>query len=503
MKALHRPAFAAAIAGGLAALAVAAPGQAAPVRSDGGLDATFAPGGGVTLTVPNVGLVTTEDAAVQRDGKVVAVGTGTIRCTVNCTTDDRAIVLARYDPATHALDPGFGQGGTTVDNVARNGDPAAVVRENVFAVRIQPDGKIVVAGWASVPGVVNRTFMLARYDERGVPDASFGDGGHVLVPLRTANAAGDGTIPVDVAQGFDVAIQPDGRIVVAGDAFVPFNPLGGEPTGFANVALARYMPDGTLDASFGQGGVVARDSVPGSAQAVRVQPDGKIVVAGRTPGNGFLVARYLPDGSVDRGFGTNGSATADFGVLAPTASASALVVQRDGTIVATGKVEYLRRDVPGFRFDDAGVLALNPDGTPATRFDGDGVKLVDLERHRAFNVTGLVDNRPLLSLRAGSIVIGGTVLTEQNELVGKLARVLPDGTLDAQFGVGGVVTTHRGSGLVLKGLVAQPDGKLVAVGDENRAGPALLRYRQDAICTSISCLRPPLGPQIPPRGAVR
>ena len=325
MNALHRTALAAAIAGGLAVLIVAAPGQAAPVRSDGGLDPTFAPGGGVTLTVPNAGFVTTEDAAVQRDGKVVAAGSGTIRCTVNCNTDDRAIVLVRYDPATHALDPAFGQGGTVVDNVARNGDPAAVVRENVFAVRIQPDGKILVAGWANVPGVVNRTFLLARYDEHGVPDPGFGDGGHVLVPLRTANAAGDGTIPVDVAQGFDLAIQPDGRIVVAGDAFVPFNPLGGEPTGFANVALARYMPDGTLDPSFGQGGVVARDSVPGSAQAVRVQPDGKIVVAGRSPANGFLVARYLPDGAIDRGFGTNGSATADFGVLAPSRSCLSLI----------------------------------------------------------------------------------------------------------------------------------------------------------------------------------
>ena len=262
-------------------------------------------------------------------------------------------------------------------------------------------------------------------------------------------------------------------------------------------------PVGSLDPGFGQGGVVARDSVPGSAQAVRLQSDGKIVVAGRNAGDGFLVARYMPDGSVDRGFGSNGSATADFGVLVPKASAAALVIQRDGTIVATGKVEYLRRDVPGVRFVDAGVLALNPNGTPATRFDGDGVRLVDLERHRVFNVSGLVDNRPILSVRAGSIVIGGTVLTEQNELVGKLARVLPDGTLDPHFGLGGIVTTHRGIGVVLKGLVSQPDAKLVPVGDETRAGSTLLRYGQDAICTSIRCLRPPLGPPIPPRSAVR
>ena len=503
MKALHRTAFVAGIVGGLAALTIAAPGQAAPPPVDGGLDGTFGPGGGVTFTVPHVGAVTTEDAAVQRDGKVVVAGTGTITCTVNCSTSDRAIVLARYDPATHALDPAFGSGGTVVDDVARNGDPAAVNRENIFAVRLQADGKIVVAGWAHVEGVVNRTFLLARYDEHGVLDPSFGDGGHVLVPLRTANAAGDGTIQVDVAQGFDLAIQPDGKIVVAGDAFVASNPLGGEPTGFGNVALARYLPDGSLDPGFGQGGVVARDSVPGSAQAVRLQSDGKIVVAGRNAGDGFLVARYMPDGSVDRGFGSNGSATADFGVLVPNASAAALVIQRDGTIVATGKVEYLRRDVPGVRFVDAGVLALNPDGTPATRFDGDGVRLVDLERHRVFNVSGLVDNRPILSVRAGSIVIGGTVLTEQNELVGKLARVLPDGTLDPHFGLGGIVTTHRGIGVVLKGLVSQPDAKLVAVGDETRAGSTLLRYRQDATCTSIRCLRPPLGPPIPPRSAVR
>ena len=113
MKAFGRRAFIAGLAGGVAALSLAVPGHAAPFQGDGALDPTFGPGGGITFTAPGVGAVTTEDAAVQPDGKVVAVGTGSIRCTLNCDTNDRAIVLARYDPATRALDPAFGTGGTT------------------------------------------------------------------------------------------------------------------------------------------------------------------------------------------------------------------------------------------------------------------------------------------------------------------------------------------------------------------------------------------------------
>jgi uncharacterized delta-60 repeat protein len=491
MRTLPRGALLAAlVASGVAALTSAAPAMAAFPTSDGGLDPAFAGGGGATIRYPQLSGIDTTDAAVQRDGKVVVAG----------DHFGNAVVLARYDPATGGLDPAFGAGGTVIHDLARDGDPTLVNRENVEAVALQPDGKVVIAGWAHVEGVVNRTFLVARYDERGRPDPSFGDGGVVLTPLLTSAASGAGSVQVDTAQGFGLALQSDGKIVVAGDGFRPANPSAGEP-GLFNVTLARYLPDGRLDPDFGRGGVVARDSVRGSAAAVRLQADGRIVVAGHTASSGeLLVARFLTDGSVDRSFGAGGSVTEDFDVLSPTAQARALTIQSDGSIVAAGDVEYRRSTAPGVRYRDAGVLVLTPAGRPATRFDGDGRRLVDLQNHRAQRITGLVDNRPIAAViarRPSSIVLAGSAVTATNEVVGQLVRLTPSGALDTGFGRGGIVTTGATRQLTLEGLVAQPDGKLVAVGNLVGLGSLLERRLQDSICTTISCLQPPIRPQLP------
>lgn len=490
MRRLPRGALLAALAAtGVAALASTTPAMAALPATDGGLDPTFAPGGSATIRYPGLSGADSTDAAVQRDGKVVVAG----------DHFGNAILLARYDPHTRSLDPTFGSGGTVVQDLARNGDPALVNRENVEAVALQPDGKIVVAGWAHVEGVVNRTFLVARYDQRGRLDPSFGDGGHVLTPLQTTAASGTGSVRVDTAQGFGLALQPDGKILVAGDGFRPANPLAGEP-GFFNVTLARYLQDGRLDPAFGRGGVVARESVRGSAAAVRLQPDGRIVVAGHTATGGeFLVARFMPNGAVDQSFGSGGVATGDFGVLSPTAQARALAIQVDGSIVAAGDVEYRRSTAPGVRFRDAGVLVLTPAGRPAARFDGDGTRLVDLQNHRAQRVTGLVDNRPIASVfarRPSSIVLAGSAVTTTNQVVGQLVRLTATGALDPSFGRAGTVTTGSTRQLEIEGLVAQADGKLVAVGDLGGLGSILLRHLQDSVCTTISCLQPPIGPSL-------
>jgi uncharacterized delta-60 repeat protein len=482
--------LAALAASGAAALASAAPTMAALPATDGRIDQTFAPGGSSTIRYPGLSGVDTTDAAVQADGKIVVAG----------DHFGDAVVLARYDPQTGRLDPQFGTDGTVVHDLSRNGDSTLVNRENVETVALQPDGKILIAGWAHVEGVVNRTFLVARYDQRGHPDPGFGDGGVVLTPLLTSAPAGTGSVQIDTAQGFGLALQPDGKIVVAGDGFRPADPLAGEP-GFSDVTLARYLPDGRLDPAFGRGGVVARDSVGGSAAAVRLQADGRIVIAGRTASSGeLLVARFMPDGSVDRRFGTGGTVSEGFAVSLPTAQARALAIQADGSIVATGDVEYRRSTAPSVRLRDAGVLVLTPEGRPATRFDGDGRRLVDLQNHRALRITGLVDNRPIaaaIAPRASSIVVAGSAVTDTDQVVGQLVRLTPSGALDTGFGRGGIVTTGAASRLEIEGLVAEPGGKLVAVGDLVRVGSRLQRYVQDSICTTISCLLPPLGPGLP------
>ncbi len=124
-----------------------------------------------------------------------------------------------------------------------------------------------------------------------------------------------------------MAIQPDGKIVVAGY------------TDRTNVAVVRYNPDGSLDPSFGTGGIV-KSGVTGQAHDVIVQPDGKIVVAGHVSLDDdddfadFLVARYNADGTLDPSFGDGGQTSTDFGGV--TNEGENIVLQPDGALVVSG-----------------------------------------------------------------------------------------------------------------------------------------------------------------------
>src|SRR6185312_12779398 len=188
-----------------------------------------------------------------------------------------AVVCLAASPASAAagdLDGAFGTGGTVTTDFAGNGDEAR-------AVAVQPDGKIVAAGGALGATV---DFALVRYRPDGTLDATFGTGGKVTTDFGSAE------------QAFAVAVQPDGKIVVA----------GGGATGFE---LARYNADGSLDGTFGAGGKVTTRFGLGlpftRAHAIVLQPDGKIVVAGTATSAtapDFGLARYNPNGSLDASF---------------------------------------------------------------------------------------------------------------------------------------------------------------------------------------------------------
>jgi len=194
--------------------------QAAP----GDLDPSFGNGGKV-ITEFGVGNSSANAAAVQPDGKFVAVGsnrTGNVG-----GPDTYKFVLSRYN-TNGSLDTAFGTGGTVVTAIGN--------RDNVaFAVAIQSDGKIVAAGYSSNidTGI---SFTLVRYNADGSLDTSFGNGGKVITPNNGLFHA--------------VAIQPDGKIIAAGKMF-----FGGEADG-ASFALLRYNTNGSLDTSFGTGGIV-------------------------------------------------------------------------------------------------------------------------------------------------------------------------------------------------------------------------------------------------------
>src|SRR5436190_3170372 len=126
------------------------------------------------------------------------------------------------------LDPTFGTGGVVTTDFGGRGDAA-------LAVAVQPDGKLVAVGNSSASGVFNVDFALARYTSNGAPDPVFGSGGVVLSDFGST---------IDAAS--DVIVQPDGKLVVDG-------------TSSRDFAVARYNSDGSLDPSFGSGGLVTTD----------------------------------------------------------------------------------------------------------------------------------------------------------------------------------------------------------------------------------------------------
>jgi uncharacterized delta-60 repeat protein len=358
------------------------------------------------------------------------------------------------------LDPTFGAAGIVTTDFFENTD-------NATAVAVQPDGKIVVAGWAqSGADVTTADFAVSRYLPDGTLDSAFGTGGMV-----TSDFAGS----TDFAHA--VAIQPDGRIIVVGEA------ISGTQKSFA---LIRYHNDGTIDTSLGNDGKVLtpfsdRDS---RAYEIVLQPDQKIVVAGdsfHTPvppldDSDFALARYNSDGSLDLGFGSGGMVTTDFFSFAD--GARSLVQQGDGKLIAAGLVHTALNTA-----EDFALARYNLDGTLDTTFGPDGDGKVDTDFSFSSEAVQSITLQP-----DGAIVVAGFTFLEtgENNYGFALARYGADGILDPDFGTDGKVTTDLGPlGDLAASVVVQADGKILAGGYANAElssddlDLALVRYNSD------------------------
>jgi uncharacterized delta-60 repeat protein len=361
------------------------------------------------------------------------------------------------------LDPSFDGDGKVVANGPGGG------RDEIKSVAVQSDGKIVVTGAMDTDTTAGSDpdFAVARYNENGSPDAGFG--------------GGDGLVTTDIGTGDfpgDLAIQPDGKIVVAGECDM------GVTTGY-DVCVVRYNDNGTPDtATFGGGdGIVTTNVAPGSnedyASGVAIEsggaPNWNIVVSGGSDMGGttdwdFLVARYKSDGLLDTtGFGNpNGFVTTDF-----TGNhdgdgdfGGEMALQSDGKIVVAGDVFVTDTD------RDFGMARYNTDGGPDTTFDGDA------------SMPGFPgDGKVTTSFSSGSDSTRGVAIQGDGKIVAAgfagnpsefaLARYNSlDGTLDTAFdgdgGSGdGKVMTLLTSGTVFaaaQDIAIQPDGKLVVAG---------------------------------------
>jgi len=367
-------------------------------QQPGDLDSTFGINGIVT-THFQVG-DEAYDVAIQPDGKIVAAGTA--------SGNPRTWALARYNP-DGSLDNTFGSGGKVTTFFDSVGFAYA------YAVAIQQDGKIIAVG-RSHPDTLDGAGTLARYNPDGTLDSTFGVGGKVFLNYWEMGAA------------WDVALQPDGRIVVAGGAF-------------SNPALFRCNADGSSDSTFGTNGSVVEIGFH-PANAMVIQPDGKIVSTGP-----FEVTRHNPDGTVDSTFGNNGIASTFLGSGQTNTN---IALQPDGKIVIAG----VHGTSPDFDFS---VARLNSDGTFDLTFGDSGRVIVDVGIVDVANsVAVMPDGRIVLAGRTGPIISNADFA---------VVRCDPDGTLDNTFGNGGkVITAVSPADDQAQAVAIQSDRKIVVVG---------------------------------------
>jgi uncharacterized delta-60 repeat protein len=435
-----RAAFGALAAVGLIVLAVPA-ATAAP----GTLDVSFGVGGGLRTNFGG-----TYDwayaTAIQPDGRILAAGVSDARGTYD-------FAVARYT-STHDIDRSFGRDGFVLTDFGHSYDWA-------YALALQPDGRILVAGVSDVSG--SKDFALARYNPDGTPDFSFGKGGRTVLRLRSLTA--------DIIHG--IALQPDGKIVAAGITYEDVFTL--HPHG--DFMVARFLPDGHPDMSFGVGGVTTTDLADGSYDepyAAVLQPDGRIILGGYTnsgTGPGVLfgadqlaLARYLPNGMLDPTYGQDGKVIFDGGSLDERLLALALAP--DGDLLAGGYVNGERRG-------DLLLARLRPDGSLDKVFGNTG---------KGFAVNDLGTNSERIAALVlqpdGKIVAGGQTATADNADFA-VFRYDRQGMLDPSFGHNGVASFDFGGREDRVHAVAlQPDGKIVAVG-QSEADFALVRFHAE------------------------
>jgi uncharacterized delta-60 repeat protein len=320
------------------------------------------------------------------------------------------------------LDTGFGTEGKVVTPVGSSGDYGQ-------AVALQPDGKVLVAGY-SRNSSNNYDFALVRYNADGTLDTNFDGDGKVMTPVGALDDLGHA-----------MALQPDGKILVAGTTDNGTN---------NDFAVVRYNTDGSLDTTFDGDGKVTTAVGAGQdwAYTMALQSDGKILVAGSDNGD-FALVRYNSDGTLDSAFGSGGKVITSIGTC--TDAVYSLTLQPDGKILAAGSAYSCSQY-------DFALARYNSDGTLDTTFDGDGKVITPLGS--SFDIAYAI------ALQTdGQILAGGYSRDSSNNDDFAIVRYNADGSLDTSFDGDGVVTTPVGSGNEYgRAIALQSDGKILVAG---------------------------------------
>lgn len=302
------------------------------------------------------------------------------------------------------------------------------------ALAVQSDGNIIGGGFCIVNNV--QQFLVARYTSAGILDTTFGTDG-----IQTTLV---GTLPSIYA----VELDSSNNIIVAGSALV--NEVG-------YMALARYLPSGILDTSFGTNGVVLASFELGcSCYAMVIESDDKIILTGSILKDDEVwipLVRYNADGTLDTTFGTNGLVVIE---LEDCAVGYSIIRQSDGKYI-----------VVGFAEGQSFVVRVNSDGTLDTTFGTNGATTIEVGNSSFLRGSDLQST--------GKIVVAG--YSEGQCLI---ARLNTDGSLDTSFGSSGITLNKFGAQNILFDMVIDASDRVSVIGASDDTA-ILSRYSSTGI----------------------
>ncbi len=368
-----------------------------------GLDLSYGTQGSVALE-PYVGV---NSLTSSPDGKLVVGGVlfGNRPAPVGNTSDNDMAVLSLNSDGSP--DTGFNGVGKASRDI---GDNVSLISD----VALQADGKIVVAGGlTSYPGSGGFFYGtgVSRYNPDGTPDMTFGDNGKVYLsssdPRATTSVLG-------------VAAQPDGKILAAG----LIGSSGGSNS--SGIRVTRFNGDGSLDASFGSGGIFTYMQQGFNAFDIALQPDGKIVVGGFNSNYDFMLMRLTPDGALDPELGGTGIVTTDINSYDTGAT---MVIQPNGKIILAG--------ASGMYYTDFSMVRFNSNGTLDQTFGRRGKVITNMG-------AGVESSISSVALTPdGNIVAAGYRRAQTTSGI-VVARYTGKGMLDSSFASGGIFKPDAG-----------------------------------------------------------
>lgn len=335
--------------------------------AQGILDEAFGQKGSAVFSEGQLNSLQTSAVAIASDQSIIIAGDA--RATIR---SNKNFLLARSTP-NGSLDSLFGKNGFLLDSSNKTDNDYAK------AVAIQENNSIVVVGYRSIS--FSTYFLVKRYFKNGDLDKSFGNGGEVVTSFTDKDIA------------TSVVCQPDGKIVVGG--VIDDYSLADDKFG-----IVRYMPDGSLDETFGNSGKVTTDLNKNGEilNALALQEDGKLIATGADNNNlnvysNMVAVRYNIDGSIDKTFGTKGQVEISFEKL--NGETKSIQIQKNQKIVLAGNTFSYSKSV-----NDFVVARLLPDGLIDSAFGDQGKTISDFGGDESCFASGLQTD--------GNIVLAGT-----------------------------------------------------------------------------------------------